>query len=186
MLSDLSTVPLEEGGSEKALNFANRSAYVRKTLKARMKECQAQCDAIKRGICQIIPEALLNMVSYQELEEWIYGKKSIDVELLKRHTEYARGYLETDKEVEWFWEILRGMTQEERRKFIVFCFAQPTIPPNDEEFDRRQLRFLIKAAADRSGGGQGTQVGDQRLPGADTCFFNFELPKYSSKEVMKR
>ena len=27
---------------------------------------------------------------------------------------------------------------------------------------------------------------DQRLPKADTCFFNFELPSYSTKEVMKR
>lgn len=27
---------------------------------------------------------------------------------------------------------------------------------------------------------------DQRLPKADTCFFNFELPSYSSKEVMRR
>ena len=27
---------------------------------------------------------------------------------------------------------------------------------------------------------------DQRLPKADTCFFNFELPKYSSKEAMKK
>ena len=38
------------------------------------------------------------------------------------------------------------MTQDERRKFIRFCFAQSTIPPNDEEFERRQIRFLIKPA----------------------------------------
>jgi hypothetical protein len=36
------------------------------------------------------------------------------------------------------------MSQEERRKFIRFCFAQSTIPPNDEEFERRQLRFLLR------------------------------------------
>jgi len=48
-----------------------------------MKECEKQSEAIKQGICQIVPEALLNMVSYQELEEWIYGKKWIDVGLLK-------------------------------------------------------------------------------------------------------
>jgi len=35
-------------------------------------------------------------------------------------------------------------------------------------------------------GDEGTKAGDQRLPKADTCFFNFELPRYSSKEVMKR
>lgn len=64
------------------------------------------------------------MVSYQELEEWIYGKKTIDVELLKRHTEYAQGSGGSGSaEIEWFWEILKEMTQEDRRKFIRFCFA---------------------------------------------------------------
>ena len=74
-LSDSSTIELEDGGAKRVLTVANRVEYVRKTLYARMKECEQQCEAIKRGICQIIPEALLNMVSYQELEEWIYGKK---------------------------------------------------------------------------------------------------------------
>lgn len=31
-----------------------------------------------------------------------------------------------------------------------------------------------------------TQHGDGALPKADTCFFNLELPDYSSKEVMKQ
>lgn len=30
------------------------------------------------------------------------------------------------------------------------------------------------------------QQGDGALPKADTCFFNLELPDYSSKEVMKQ
>ena len=130
-----------------------------------------------------MPEALLNMVGHIELEAWIYGKKSIDIELLRRHTKYSKGYHEVDTQIKWFWEILHELSQEDRRKFIRFCFAQSTIPPNDEEFHRRQIRFLIKPVLE--GSNDGTS-GDQRLPKADTCFFNFELPKYSSKEVMKR
>lgn len=138
MLSDLTTVEVQEGGAKRELQWTNRLEYVRCTLYARMKECEQQCQAIKRGICQIIPEALLNMVSYQELEEWIYGKKTVDVELLRRHTAYSKGYSESEtNEIKWFWDILREMTQEERRKLIRFCFAQSTIPPNDEEFERR-------------------------------------------------
>jgi hypothetical protein len=55
---------LVDGGFTKELTFENRALYARKTLYARMKECEKQCEAIKRGICQIIPEALLNIVSY--------------------------------------------------------------------------------------------------------------------------
>lgn len=73
-----------------------------------MKECDQQCSAIKRGICQVCPEALLNMVSYQEIEEWVCGRKFIDIDLLRRHTEYA-GIDENSEVVGWFWEILHEM-----------------------------------------------------------------------------
>jgi hypothetical protein len=42
---------------------------------------------------------------------------------------------------------------------------------------------LIRPVA---GKGSGENNLDKRLPEADTCFFNFGLPKYSSKEVMKK
>jgi len=132
------------------------------------------------------------MVSYQELEEWIYGKKTIDVALLRRHSTWSPAGAGSEsnraQEIEWFWEILEELSQEERRKFIGFCFAQSTIPPNDEEFERRQIRFLIKPVqvADKKKKDQATANQDQRLPKADTCFFNLELPAYSSKEVMRR
>jgi len=126
------------------------------------------------------------MVGYQELEEWIYGKKLIDVGLLKQNARLAPGYSEDDSVVKWFWEVLTEFSQADRRKLICFCFAQYTIPRN-EEFERRGLRFQIKPAME--GGGRKQRESranpDMRLPRADTCFFNFELPRYSSKEIMK-
>jgi hypothetical protein len=58
------------------------------------------------------------MVSYQELEEWIFGKKYIDHELLARNTVYAGHLSESDEVVIWFWEILAEMPQATRRMFI--------------------------------------------------------------------
>lgn len=42
------------------------------------------------------------------------------------------------------------------------------------------MRMQVKCV---ESGGAGSL--DQRLPKADTCFFNFELPKYSSKAIMR-
>jgi hypothetical protein len=51
-----------------------------------------------------VPEALLNMVSHAELEEWVYGKKHIDVDLLRRNTVYEGEFKEPDCQiVKWFW-----------------------------------------------------------------------------------
>jgi hypothetical protein len=80
---------LEEGGTSKAVTFQNRIDYVKKVVKARISESAEQCEAIRRGIMQIVPEALLNLASKKEIEEWIFGKKFIDVDLLKRHTIYG-------------------------------------------------------------------------------------------------
>ncbi len=63
--------------------------------------------------------------------------------------------------------------------FIKFCWAQPRIPANDEEFERRSVRFLIKPASK-------SEYGDAALPKADTCFFNFQLPDYQTKEIMRQ
>jgi hypothetical protein len=48
---------------------------------------------------------------------------------------------------------------------------------NDEEFTRSHTRLMIKSS--------GSSNPDSRFPKADTCFFNLELPAYSSKEVLK-
>ena len=51
------------------------------------------------------------MISYQELEEWVYGKKIVDVALLRRNTKYAQGYGPKDgPQINWFWEVLEEMT----------------------------------------------------------------------------
>jgi hypothetical protein len=62
------------------------------------------------------------MVGHLELEEWVYGKKTIDIDLLRRHTE-AKSFENKEEIITWFWEVLEEMSQEERRKFIRFCYA---------------------------------------------------------------
>jgi len=53
------------------------------------------------------------------------------------------------------------------------------LPANDEEFERNFTRFMIKPAQ------YAAKNTDKALPKADTCFFNLELPNYSSKAVLK-
>lgn len=124
------------------------------------------------------------MVTYSELETWVCGKAIIDIDLLQRHTKYGGDKKTTllneeSRRVIWFWEVLRSFSEEDKQKFIKFCWGQQRLPANDEEFERRQTRFMIKPAMK-------TQHGDGALPKADTCFFNLELPDYSTKEVMRQ
>ena len=127
-LSDQETVvELRPNGKEERVNFEDRMTFIRQALYTRLRECSLHCEAIKRGIAQIIPEALLNMVTYSELETWVCGKAIVDIDLLKRHTKYGGSQgaqlSEESRRIQWFWEVLRSFSEEDKQKFIKFCWG---------------------------------------------------------------
>jgi hypothetical protein len=82
-------------------------------LTLRLKESIPQCEAIRRGISKIVPESLLNTVTYGELETMVCGKKNIDVALLRRCTQYGgqgvnsgEKYNDQTPVVKMFWDFL--------------------------------------------------------------------------------
>lgn len=117
-------------------------------------------------------------MTYKELEQLVCGKKIIDIELLKSNTDYKMSLSEDSQRVKWLWEILGEITEEDRVKFVKFCWAQERLPATKEEFEKLQIKFKIKPHIDKK------KI--DNFPRADTCFFSLELPEYSSKEVMKK
>jgi other hect domain ubiquitin protein ligase E3 len=75
-----------------------------------------------------------------------------------------------------FWNCLEAMDEHQRRLFIRFSWAQERLPLDDAEFHRTHTRLLIKPSPYANA--------DAVLPRSDTCFFNLELPNYSSQDVM--
>ena len=177
-LSDQSIVELKPNGANELVTAANRQQYISLAIAARLSEHTQQLDAIRRGIARILPAQLLNVLSWRELAVLIAGKADIDVELLRRHTEYS-GCSESSPHIRMFWQLLRSFDQHHRRLFIRFAWAQDRLPATDDEFNRAHVRFLIKPPT------APLHKHDQLLPRSDTCFFNAELPLYSSMEVMR-
>ena len=178
-LSDETIVDLKPNGRFIPVTYENKSEFISKLLQCRFQESQKQCEAMRRGLSRLVPSGLLNLVTWKQLESWVCGKHSVDLELLKRHTRLSGGLEENSPRVLWFWEILGELSQEERLRFIKFSWGQERLPGNDEEFERTNTRLMLKPSMMEGNV-------DGRLPKADTCFFNLELPNYSSKEVMKR
>lgn len=104
------------GGGERLVEWHQRHEYLRRCLHARLIQSDVQCKAIKDGLSQVIPAALLNIGTYEELEEWVSGKNYIDVEMLKRHTvlsgvDYV---IEGARVMEFFWQMLDEVSQSEK------------------------------------------------------------------------
>jgi len=157
---------------------SNVHEYARLLERARLREARKQILAIRRGLVQIVPEAFLNLLTWQDLEARVSGQPFIDIALLKRHTQYSQ-IEATSPVVLHFWEVLNEFDQKMRRKFVRFAWAQERLPADDAEFARSGTRMLIKPY-------QGSSNPDNAFIKADTCFFNVSIPNYSSKAVLLR
>lgn len=113
------------------------------------------------------------------MEEQVCGVPEVDIELLRRHTRYSKDLNSESQIIKWLWEVLAQFSNQDKAKFIKFCLGQERLPSNDEEFERNNLRFMIKQSLN-------VHHGDKSLPQADTCFFNLELPPYSGKEILSK
>ncbi len=155
-----------------------RLKYISMLLYYRLNEAETQINSIKQGLSKIIPLSILQLFTGNELSMLVCGKKEVDIDLLRQNTKLSNDFKEDSKEVRWLWEILNEFSQEEKIKFIKFCWAQERLPTSNEEYVKNQIAFTIKYNKnDKNKNG---------FPRADTCFFNLELPNYTSKNIMKK
>ena len=56
--------------------------------KARLDESKKQAEALRKGLSIVVPEGLLNLLTWRELETLVCGKPILDVDLLRTNTTY--------------------------------------------------------------------------------------------------
>jgi len=120
----------------------------------------------------VVPLNLLNLFSWKQVECMVCGAADIDIELLKSKTEYENINAEAPH-IKYFWEILKEITPKDRSQFLRFVWGRSRLPLG-REFKKFKITQLNK------GGNP-----DGYMPVAHTCFFQIDLPPYSSKEIMK-
>lgn len=158
-----------EGGDR--VTVAGAAAYVKAARSYRLHEFDAACSAMRAGLVSLVPERALRLLTWRELELSICGDPVVDVDELKRHTTY-HGWTESDPGVRRFWKVFDGLTNEERSKFVRFVWGRARLPKPSQW--SRPFKLTKKNG------------GDDQLPLAHTCFFQVEMPAYSSEEVMRR
>ncbi|KAM3600471.1 uncharacterized protein V6R79_024041 [Siganus canaliculatus] len=163
-------VPVVPGGQNISLMFSNRTEYVERALDYRLHEMDSQVAAVREGMSTIIPVPLLSLLTAQQLEQLVCGLPEVSVEMLKKLVRY-RDITESHQLIGWFWQTLEEFTNEERVLFLRFVSGRSRLPSNPA--DITQKFQIIKV--DRPVNG---------LPTAQTCFFLFRLPPYTSQAVL--
>ena len=134
-------------------------------------------NSFAEGLSSVMPVELLSIFTGEQLRDIMCGNPDIDVEMLRRVTEYE-GYNNDDSVISHFWEVLREMTTSERKLFLQFVWARNRLPLKESDFD---APFKIQKDTKSV-----QEDGDYPLPSASTCFFSLTLPEYPDKEMLKR
>eukprot|EP00488_Nonionellina_sp_1-RS-2012_P001344 TRINITY_DN2152_c0_g1_i1.p1 TRINITY_DN2152_c0_g1~~TRINITY_DN2152_c0_g1_i1.p1 ORF type:complete len:178 (-),score=28.84 TRINITY_DN2152_c0_g1_i1:363-896(-) len=125
--SDGNTYPLIPNGELIPITHKNVGHYKTAFINFRMKEYDFVCNAIRRGLSTVIPINILNILSWNKVEELICGKSTIDVELFKQMTTYSNCSV-NDRTIQLFWDVVKHkMNNEQRSKTITICMGTITI-----------------------------------------------------------
>lgn len=116
----MQVVDLIPGGRSIPVTDENKSEYVQLIAHHRMTiAIKSQIECFLDGLYELVPTDLISIFSPQELELLICGLPDIDLEDLIANTEYHQ-YKDSDDVIQWFWEVLRGLSREQRALFLQF------------------------------------------------------------------
>ena len=141
-----------------------------------IKSVEKQLNAMREGLFEMIDEDNICIFNEKELELLICGIPDINIDDWKNNTEYI-GYTSHSRNISWFWKAVEGFTPEEKAKLLQFCTGSSRVP--FEGFKNLQStngyqKFSIN------------KISTNRLPSAQTCFNQLDLPEYTSYEELRK
>ncbi|XP_020205693.1 E3 ubiquitin-protein ligase UPL6 [Cajanus cajan] len=142
-------------------------------------QIRQQSSHFLRGFQQLIQKDWIDMFNEHELQLLISGSlDSLDVDDLRLHTNYAGDYHSEHYVIEMFWEVLKGFSLENKKKFLKFvtgCSRGPLLG----------FRYLEPLFCIQRAGGNASEEALDRLPTSATCMNLLKLPPYKSKEQLE-
>lgn len=173
-------------GAEIDVTGSNKATYLDALFKYYVLDSVSdQLLAFLTALYDVVPEGLLKLFDYQELELLMCGVPVIDVEDWMKHTDF-KFYTEnvpTEHELEnirWFWHVLQEMTNQERVRLLQFTTGTSRVPAQGFKglicSDGRVRQFNVTFTGE-----------DQEVlfPKAHTCFNRLDLPTYPSLNLMR-
>ena len=170
--SDNSLIELVKDGQNKKVTFENLSEYIKLYKEFLIKEFDEQVSIIRKGIFDILGENLSTLLTPNDLEEYICGAPTLDLQLLRERTIYDQ--CEPDSPIILnFWKALESFTEEEKSKYLRFVSGRCKLP------DPRNIIILHKITMIRG------KDPDKKMPTSSTCYFTLNLPNYSTYEILR-
>ncbi|GLE06335.1 hypothetical protein PINS_up015582 [Pythium insidiosum] len=173
-------IDLIPGGRDVLVTDDNKAAYVDRRLRYLFVErVSCQLFAFLRGVYGVVPPELLVLFDAEELDFVLSGSDEIDVDDWERHTRYSQDMWHHPSR-RWFWEIVREMPNEYRRRLLQFTTGASRVPLAGfsalTSYDGRLCPFTIV----------GMPLSDDGFMRSHACFNRLDLPRHVSRACLKK
>jgi E3 ubiquitin ligase SMURF1/2/E3 ubiquitin-protein ligase NEDD4 len=175
------TIELKPGGEDIEVTDANKAEYV--ALRARyqlLDSIRPQLGALLKGFYTVVPEELISVFDFQELELLMCGLPKIDMADWRANTICKGGLEEDTPVVRWFWEAVTAMSEEQRARLLQFATGTASVPVAGfaklQGRDGKRQRFCLN----------GIPLETSVYPVAHTCFNRIDLPLYTDEKECKQ
>ncbi|KAL3825824.1 hypothetical protein ACJIZ3_021853 [Penstemon smallii] len=125
-------IELKPGGKDIYLTNENKLQYVHAMADYKLnRQVLPFSNAFYRGLTDLISPSWLKLFNASEFNQLLSGgDHDIDVDDLRKNTQYTGGYSEGSRTVKLFWEVFAGFEPRERcmlLKFVTSCSRAPLL-----------------------------------------------------------
>uniref|UniRef100_A0A8C7ZCT6 HECT and RLD domain containing E3 ubiquitin protein ligase 3 n=1 Tax=Oryzias sinensis TaxID=183150 RepID=A0A8C7ZCT6_9TELE len=164
---------LVPGGESIAVDNTNRKEFVDSYLRYVFSDSvDEQYSAFSSGFLKVCGGEILSLFQPSELMAMVVGNNNYNWEELEKNAVYKGEYSATHPTVRLFWEVFHEFPLEKKKQFLLFLTGSDRIPIHGME----SLRIII----------QSTTAEEHYLPVAHTCYNLLDMPRYQTKEILRR
>ncbi|KAM6972379.1 putative E3 ubiquitin-protein ligase HERC3 [Aplochiton taeniatus] len=161
------------GGENITVDRNNREEFVEAYLRYVFTDSVSELySAFSTGFLKVCGGRILSLFQPSELMAMVVGNSNYNWEELEKNAVYKGEYSATHPTVKMFWEVFHQFPLEKKKQFLLFLTGSDRIPIHGME----SLRIII----------QSTSAQEDYLPVAHTCYNLLDMPRYQTKETLRR
>uniref|UniRef100_A0A668A2U7 HECT and RLD domain containing E3 ubiquitin protein ligase 3 n=1 Tax=Myripristis murdjan TaxID=586833 RepID=A0A668A2U7_9TELE len=161
------------GGENITVDKNNRKEFVEAYLRYVFTDSVSELySAFSSGFLKVCGGKILSLFQPSELMAMVVGNNNYNWEEMEKNAVYKGEYTATHPTVRMFWEVFHEFPLEKKKQFLLFLTGSDRIPIHGME----SLRIVI----------QSTSAEEHYLPVAHTCYNLLDMPRYQTKEILRR
>lgn len=173
---NLITDELVESGENKKVT--NIDDYIEKRINYMTKKAKVLINYIQEGLFTFIPKNVIKSLNSFEFELLVCGQPFIDVNEWKQNTIYRGKFSKNHYCVQWFWDEIYHLSQNDLRKFFQFSTGSSRVPINgfkNLESNRGEIaKYCLNPVPYNKKGNNYIK--------AHTCFNRLDVPLFLKRE----